>query len=66
MNRKHYHCLICETPYYSKRKAEQCFKNHNKEEHLEYVVKEIYQIRSYLYEMLEHIDFIEHKYNIDD
>ena len=62
----HYHCLICEKSFDTKQEAEECFKNHNKEDHLIYVFKEIYWIRSYLYEMLEHLDFIERKYNIDE
>ena len=66
MKDEHYHCLICGIPYTTKKEAEECFENHNKMEHLEYVFKEIYWIRSYIYEMLEHLDFIENKYKIDD
>ena len=45
MNDEHYHCLICETFYKTKKEAEECFKNHNK---------------------IEHLDFVENKYKIDN
>lgn len=61
---QHYHCLICEEPYSTKAKAEKCFKNHSKEEHLIWIAKEVCYMKSYTYNLLKYIDFIDKKYKI--
>ncbi len=63
---EHYHCLICEIPYSTKKEAEECFKNHNEIEHLRWVAREVCYMKSYMYDLMKHISFIEKKYKIDD
>jgi len=63
---EHYHCLICEESYSTKEKAEKCFKEHNEIEHLRWVTREVCWMKSYLYDLLAHIDYIDEKYDIDN
>lgn len=62
----HYHCLICEKPYPTKKDAEVCFKNHNENEHLRWVAREVVWMQSYMYNLMKYISFIDKKYKIDD
>lgn len=66
MKDKHYHCWICEKEYPTKKKREQCFKNHNEIEHLRWVAQQVVWMKSYMWELIEYIDFIDKKYNIDE
>ena len=65
MNDEHYHCLICEIPYPTKKEAEKCFKNHNEIDHLRWVAQQVVWLRSYTWDLMKYIDFIDKKYNID-
>ncbi len=63
---KHYHCLICEIPYPTKKQAEKCFKNHDEKEHLTWEAKEVCYMKFYMHDLLKYISFIDKKYKIDD
>lgn len=63
---EHYHCDICEESYPTKKEAEECFKNHNENEHLRWVARETYYLKHTAYNLFKYIDFIENKYHIDD
>lgn len=62
----HYHCLICETPYSNKEKAEKCFKSHDEIEHLKWIAREACYMKSYMYNLMKYIDFIDKKYKINN
>lgn len=63
---EHYHCLICEKPYPTKYEAEECFKKHEELDHLRWVAKEVIWMKSYMYDLMKYINFINTKYEIDD
>lgn len=62
----HVHCILCEKSYPSRKKAEQCFKNHNEIEHLKWVAAQVCYMKSYMYDLMKHIDFIDEKYGVQD
>lgn len=64
--KEHYHCLLCEKSYSTKEEAEYCFKNHNEIEHLRWVAKEVIYMKSYMFDLMKNIDYINEKYKIDD
>lgn len=66
MKEEHYHCLICEEPYFTKEEAEQCFKNHNEIETLRWVALEASYLMSYAWELNHHIEEIVERFNLED
>lgn len=63
---EHYHCLLCEKPYPTIKEADKCFEKHNEIEHLRWVAREVIYMKSYMYDLMQKIDFIDKKYKIDD
>jgi len=63
---EHYHCLICEKSYKTKKEADQCFKNHNELDSLRWVALESSYIKSYLYDLNHNIDYIIKKFKIEE
>ena len=62
----HEHCLLCEESYSNHKKAEECFKNHSELEHLKWVAAQVCYMKSYMYDLMYWIDFINKKYGIED
>lgn len=63
---EHYHCILCEKSYPTEKEAENCFKEHNEVEHLRWVAREVIFMKSYMYNLMKYIDYIDKKYHIDD
>ena len=61
----HWHCLICEKPFSTKEKADECFKNHSELETLRWVALESLYLKSYAWDLNNRIEDIVERFKLE-